>query len=185
MAAIGGAIGFLDVVIGLDPRTDRLRADLEHPTHPATKGDCPTLIRVRLPVGRDNHVRDQEPPLPQVVVHEWLNKQLTDISPILIARKRPQLPAQYPNRPPAGLSECHRDGYQLRYGLHCVPIPLSGRFRKHRLCPVNKQRAQLVPEITAKDEQANQQQQVADNGIGKLVTKVTRDQVDRIRRKPS
>ena len=50
---------------------------------------------------------------------------------------------------------------------------------------MNEERSQLVPEIATQDEQADQQEEVTDNGKGDLVPFVAGDQCPRVRRQPT
>jgi len=100
-------IGFLDVIVVLDAVVNRLLADLVDTTDTTADRYRPCLVGWRFPVRSDDNVGDQEPALIEVVVSERLYQRLADIGPVVITRKRPQLPSKYAHGTPRWLSQRH------------------------------------------------------------------------------
>lgn len=92
------------VVIGFKFCVDRLISDLENPADTSADRHRPAVAAIGFPVGSHHHIRQQVPPLAQVVVDEGFDQCLVDILPVIIAGKRPQLATKYPYAPPFWLS---------------------------------------------------------------------------------
>ena len=75
------------IVIGLQPRVDRLVANLENPPGATTNGYCPPLAGRGVPVGRNNHVGNQKPAVFKVVINKGLKEKLIDVLAILVTGK--------------------------------------------------------------------------------------------------